>query len=189
VYGDSKNLPLSEDEHVVPNSPYGADKLSNEVYAKVMSNAYSIPSIGLRLFNVYGPGQLPTSSYSGVITSFKRDIKLNKPLTIFGDGLQTRDFIYVNDVVEAFMLAAATPYEKTGVYNICNGQAISILKLAAIMKSIAASDIPIVHQPVRKNDLRHSLGSKELAQRELNFVAKTPMDVGLSTFIKDNNLI
>lgn len=187
VYGDSKVSPLSESEHVVPNSTYGADKLSNEIYAEVMRKVYGIPSIGLRLFNVYGPGQLESNPYSGVITSFKRAIHAKQPLIIFGDGKQTRDFIYIKDAVDAFMAAAATDDDKSGIFNICSGHEISILELAELMMLLSANKLPISYEPARKGELYHSCGDKTLAQNELNFIAKIPLESGLEWLLKDNS--
>lgn len=186
VYGDSKILPSSEFEHVSPNSTYGADKLSNEIYAEVVNRVYGIPSIGLRLFNVYGPGQLDSNPYSGVITSFKNAINKNQPIRIFGDGKQTRDFVYIKDVVEAFMAAANTPYDKAGVFNVCGGNAISIIELAELMMRLTENRVPVVYEKAREGDLYHSLGDQALAKKELNFIAKIPMESGLNWFLKDS---
>ena len=175
VYGSSKVLPSSESEHVVPLSTYGADKLSNEIYAEVLRGLCNIPSIGLRLFNVYGPGQLKSNAYSGVITSFKQALRSNEPLIIYGDGKQTRDFIYIKDVIDAFMLAAESHTDKSGVYNVCSGEATSIQELAEIMIRLASQKSSITYLPARADDLPHSLGDAKLAKAELNFTAKPPM--------------
>lgn len=179
VYGDRDILPLTETSHVSPTSTYGADKLSNEIYAEALSRSFQIPSIGLRLFNVYGPGQPPGSSYSGVITLFMNAIQNNQAITIFGDGKQSRDFIYIDDIVDAFMAAAATPMDKTGIYNVCRGESITILSLAELMMQVAGNMLPIIHAEPRIGDLRHSVGDNTLATKELNFVAKTTMETGL----------
>lgn len=187
VYGDSKILPSTESEHVVPRSTYGADKLSNEIYAEVVRGLYGIPSIGLRLFNVYGPGQLKSNPYSGVITSFKLAIENNEPLKIYGDGKQTRDFIYIKDIVDALVMAAKTPYEKSGIFNICRGTAISIQELAELMISLSHVKQKIIYLDPRPEDLRHSLGDPTRAKEELDFTAKIPMDTGLDLFLQEKN--
>ncbi|HAU3942047.1 TPA: NAD-dependent epimerase/dehydratase family protein [Legionella pneumophila] len=187
VYGDSEHLPLSESEHVLPNSTYGADKLSNEIYAEVVRKIYGIPSIGLRLFNVYGPGQLASNRYSNVITIFKQAIETEQPLIIYGDGNQIRDFIYINDVIRAFMLAAQTPIEKSGVFNVCSNQSISILELAELMMCLSMKKLPIIYKPKRTGDLTHSVGDGSLAKKELSFSPSVSMKEGLMNFLRENN--
>lgn len=187
VYGDSQVLPSTESEHVVPRSTYGADKLSNEIYAGVINALYQIPSIGLRLFNVYGPGQLKSNPYSGVITSFKQAIEANQALTIYGDGQQTRDFVYIKDVVNAMMLAAETPANQSGVFNVCSGTEISIADLAYLMMELTGKTVPINWLDTRPDDMRHSLGSAVLAKSDLGFCAKTPMKVGLKSFLDEHD--
>lgn len=187
VYGDSKILPSSESEHVVPRSTYGADKLSNEIYAGVIDALYHIPSIGLRFFNVYGPGQLKSNPYSGVITSFKQAIDANKPLTIYGDGQQTRDFIYIKDVVNAMILAANTKDTQSGIFNVCSGVGISIADLAQMMMELTHTQLPIHWLEARADDMRHSVGSPILAEKELGFIAKTPMMNGLKSFLDEHD--
>ncbi|MFA6303026.1 MAG: NAD-dependent epimerase/dehydratase family protein [Legionella sp.] len=185
VYGQSKSACLSESEHVDPTSTYGADKLSNEIYASVLAKVYGINSIGLRLFNVYGPGQLASNPYSGVINSFKNAILAEEPVKIFGDGKQTRDFIYVTDVVNAFMSAAATPYSQVGVFNVCCGNAISILDLAHLMMNLLDRQVPIIYEPARPGDVYRSLGDKRLAEQVLQFNATISMETGLNLFLKE----
>lgn len=187
VYGNSDQLPLTESQHVIPRSAYGADKLSNEMYAAVAREIFGIPSIGLRFFNVYGPGQLKSNPYSGVITAFKLALDEDKPLTIFGNGKQTRDFIYVNDVIDALIKAANLPYESSGIFNICTGSSISIEELATMMIRLTGKKVPIIYQEARPDDLLHSLGSPVLAEEQLHFKAKTPMDRGIDSFLKEHS--
>jgi UDP-glucose 4-epimerase len=186
VYGESQHLPLSESEHVTPCSTYGADKLSNEIYAEVARRAYGIKSIGLRLFNVYGPGQLESNSYSGVITSFRKAINADEPLIIYGDGKQTRDFIYIEDVVDGLHAAALAPPDLYGIFNICGGKSISILELAKLMLTLANKKNTLSHQEPRKGDTYHSLGNPKLAEKKLNFKAKISMQKGLDFFLKQD---
>jgi UDP-glucose 4-epimerase len=180
VYGHSKDLPSSESDKIIPLSTYGADKLSNEIYAQVMLHSYGINSIGLRIFNVYGPGQLDTNSYAGVITRFKNAIIKEQPIKIFGDGKQTRDFIYVEDVVQAFLAAAKIVSERSGIYNVCTGHPISILDLAEIMMNLAGKRVPIIHENARIGDPYHSQGDNLLAKQELNFSPSTSIETGLA---------
>lgn len=188
VYGESMHQPLIESEHVSPNSTYGADKLSNEIYAEVMYRAYGISSVGLRLFNVYGPGQLASNPYTGVMTSFKRAIVSNQSLKIFGDGLQTRDFINIQDVVRAFMIAADYA-EKTHcpVFNICSGQGLSIGELAKVMLELSGKDLPIENEAPRQGDMRHALGSPLLAMNALGFRSEISLEQGLKQYLEDTS--
>ncbi|KTD76284.1 NAD-dependent epimerase/dehydratase family protein [Legionella waltersii] len=188
VYGTSTDLPLKESIHVEPMSAYGADKLSNEIYAKVMSNVHHVHSVGLRLFNVYGPGQLSRNPYSGVISRFKRMLHNNMPIVIYGDGLQGRDFIFVNDVVNAFIQAAKTPYELTGIWNVCTGKEISILQLAEAMMKLMKRKSQICYAEARVGDLYHSVGDPKKAKSELGFAAETSLDEGLSAYITSIDL-
>lgn len=183
VYGNSTVLPLIESLALQPSSTYGVDKLANELYASIMNNIYQIPSIGLRLFNIYGPGQAMDNPYSGVITLFKKALLEKRPLSIYGDGLQTRDFIYIEDVVNAFILAAQTPYPQIGIYNICRGEAISIKDLGCLLMDIMEQPTIIKYEDKRPGDLMHSLGSPDLAQKELAFKAETKIEEGIKRLL------
>lgn len=189
VYGNNSHLPLAESEHVIPNSTYGADKLSNEIYAEVVRKIYGIHSIGLRLFNVYGAGQLASNPYTNVITSFKQAIKSDQNITIYGNGNQIRDFIYISDVIRAFILAAQTPIEQSGVYNVCSGQGISISALAELMMRLSMKQLSIINEPERVGDLCQSIGDGNLAQQELSFSASIPLDEGLNIYLQDKELL
>ena len=185
VYGNSQSQLASGSDHITPASTYGADKLSNEIYAEVIGTMYGIHSIGLRLFNVYGPGQLDSNPYSGVINSFKKAIQANAPITIFGDGKQTRDFIYIKDVVEAFMAAAATPDNLSGIFNVCSGRDISILELAELMMRLSGTKVPVIFEKERQGDLYHSLGDVTLAKKILKFTAQTKIETGLNWYLHE----
>lgn len=184
VYGLGKHLPFAESEHVVPQSTYGADKLSNELYAKVMEVSHSIKSIGLRLFNVYGPGQLDSSSYSGVITSFKKALLAGENIKIYGDGLQTRDFIYIDDVIQALLLSMESPQNVSGIYNVCTGNSITVGNLANTMIRLTKTNANLEYYPERLGDLKYSTGNPELAKKMLHFNAKITIEDGLTQFLK-----
>lgn len=185
VYGDSDQLPLTESSPASPISTYGADKLSNEIYAKALLHLADIHSIGLRFFNVYGPGQLASNPYTGVISSFKTAILEDKALNIYGDGQQTRDFIYVQDVVDALILCAQKSNAISGIFNVCTGKAVTIESLAKLMMQLMDHSQGINKQPERAGDLRFSVGNPELARKQLGFVAKVPMETGLKSFLQD----
>lgn len=188
VYGESPHQPLEESEHASPNSTYGADKLSNEIYAEVMHRAYGISSVVLRLFNVYGPGQMASNPYTGVMTSFKRAIANNQALKIYGDGLQTRDFVNIQDVVRGFIMAAEYA-EKTHcpVFNICSGYGLTINELATTMLRLSGKELPIVHEAPRLGDMRRALGSHVLAEQELGFRTRITLEQGLKKYLEDTS--
>ena len=186
VYGNAPP-PLLESSFPTPLSIYGADKLACELLAQVMSKTFQIPSIGLRFFNVYGPGQSLDNDYSGVITIFKEQIMRAKPIVIYGDGKQTRDFIYIDDVIDAIICASNKVTTKSGVYNICSGKSVSILTLAQRIMSILEQTVPIKYGPARRNDIRHSLGNHVQAQKHLGFEAQIPLTKGLTALLTPPN--
>jgi UDP-glucose 4-epimerase len=183
VYGLGKHLPFAESEHVVPLSTYGADKLSNELYANVMAVNHNIQSIGLRFFNVYGPGQLDDNPYSGVITAFKKALLAGQELKIYGDGQQTRDFVYIDDVINALILSMQTPETLSGIYNICTGNSITVNELARIMINLSQVKVDIEYYPERLGDLKLSTGKPDLAQKMLQFKASIDVEEGLNKFL------
>ncbi|KTD49431.1 protein capI [Legionella rubrilucens] len=186
VYGESRTLPLEEKEPAHPVSNYGCDKLCNEMYAGMMSRMAGIHSIGLRFFNVYGPGQSASNPYSGVMSHFKQAILTHQNLPIYGDGQQTRDFIYIDDVVDALIKAASIDCSEALVFNICTGEAITIESLARLMLKLTDSQAGIDYLPARGGDLVHSLGKTELAQKQLGFRAKTQIEDGLKQFLNNS---
>ncbi len=161
VYGNSKRLPLKEDLFINPLCSYGCDKLSTELNAYFLAHDYQLPSIGLRFFNVYGPYQQETSPYSGVITHFMTNILENKPLIIFGDGEQTRDFVFVGDVVDNLIHAMNTLKHGAHVVNICTGHKTSINQLVTLISQFGSQQSIIDYQPARQCDAKHSYGSRK----------------------------
>jgi UDP-glucose 4-epimerase len=151
VYGDTPALPKSEDMPPHPLSPYAVSKLAAEAYCSVFTGVYGLPTVALRYFNVYGPRQNPDSEYAAVIPKFIRAAQRGEPLTIYGDGQQTRDFAYVADVGEANVYAATHGF--TGVYNVGRGDNITISELARIVCEAAGSKSEIDHQSPRSGDI------------------------------------
>ena len=141
---------------------------------------HRLRSVGLRLFNVYGPGQNPKSPYSGVISIFCERIRRGEPIKIFGDGRQTRDFIFVADVVTALLRAMDTPLSGELVFNICTGSATSVLELAQIIASVCSQDLAICFRPPRKGEVNHSCGDPTAAKQALGFFGYTELRTGLS---------
>lgn len=181
VYGDNPNLPLSETATPAPRGAYGRHKLENEAIAA--RYAGRVPSVGLRFFNVYGPRQDPRSAYSGVISKFAANALSGAPLTIFGDGEQTRDFIYVGDVV-ALLLAALSVRGGTHLYNGCTGRATSLTQLAEAVGTASANPLVLHHEAPRAGDIRHSLGDPSKAKTALGFTAQTRLNDGLRILVK-----
>jgi UDP-glucose 4-epimerase len=183
VYGDNPDVPLVEAAALGPISAYGADKLGCELHARVAAETHGVPATGLRFFNVFGPRQDPSSAYSGVISIFADRIARGEAVTIFGDGGQTRDFVYVGDVVEALRAAmdALDPAAPAhAVYNVCTGRAISVADLAAAIGAIRGTAPRIQHAPARAGDIRASIGDGAKAAAALGFEAHTTLADGLA---------
>jgi UDP-glucose 4-epimerase len=137
VYGDVVTIPIAETVPCRPLSAYGADKYAYELHARVASHVHGIPTVGLRFFNVHGPRQDPRSPYSGVISIFCARIAAGLPIAIFGDGRQTRDFVYVTDVVAALLAGMALRPANAPVFNVCTGVATSVEVLAHVIADLA----------------------------------------------------
>ncbi|MBN2517863.1 MAG: SDR family oxidoreductase [Candidatus Altiarchaeota archaeon] len=182
VYGDAPALPKREDMQPDPKSPYAVSKLIGEHYMRVFNEIYGLKTISLRYFNVYGPRQDPGSEYAAVIPRFIDAALEGKPLTIYGDGKQTRDFTYVADVVEANKKAMAN--NKTGVYNIAGGKQISINELAERIIEITGSKSKTTHQRPRPGDVKRSLADVSKAKKELGFEPKVHLREGLGRSIE-----
>jgi UDP-glucose 4-epimerase len=180
VYGASDALPLTEATLTRPLSAYGADKLGCEQHALVAGHTHGLRTAGLRFFNVYGPRQDPRSPYSGVISIFCDRITRGQTVQVFGDGEQTRDFVYVADVVR--MLLAAMPAASTDapVFNVCSGTPTSVLQLAQIVAELSGTALKLEHAPPRAAEIRHSLGQPALARGQLGLQPSIPLRDGLA---------
>ena len=179
IYGDNASVPLCETVQPSPLTPYGVDKLSCELHARIAHLIHNIPSIGLRFFNVYGPRQDPKSPYSGVISIFIEKIMNNLPVTIFGDGTQTRDFVYVADVVQMLKIGMEEHFHQCHILNVCTGRSTSVLGLADIISSVAQKALKKDFAPAKSGDIHISLGSPEKSLRRLNKKANTRLGEGL----------
>ena len=179
VYGDNPDLPLSETAGTPPMSAYGADKLGCELHGRVAAKVHGVRNAGCRFFNVYGPRQDPGSPYSGVISIFFNRIGRGQGITIFGDGGQTRDFIYVADVVRALLAAMGQDTAEPSVFNVCTGRTSSLLELAATIGWVFGQTPDIKFEAGRAGDIRASLGNPELARNVLGFSASVPLEDGL----------
>lgn len=168
VYGENPESPKRTDMRPQPKSPYGITKLDGEYYLQIYHEQYGLGAVSLRYFNVFGPRQDPNSQYAAAIPIFIEKAIENEPITIYGDGEQTRDFIFVKDVVKANVLAA-TNDSANGVLNVALGKASSINEIAKGIISLTNSKSQIVYQPERKGDIKHSLASVEETTSALNF--------------------
>jgi UDP-glucose 4-epimerase len=179
VYGNPSKLPVTEDTPVYPLSPYAASKLSAEMYCIAFGETYRMSPTILRYFNVYGPRQ-ELSEYSGVIPIFINQALTDQPITVEGDGLQTRSFIHVDDVVEATILAGQSAETDFHTLNLSGIDTISIVELASlILKYVADTRSQITHGPARLGDVRDSIGSIERISKLLNFTPKVYFETGL----------
>jgi UDP-glucose 4-epimerase len=176
VYGDPLELPISEEHPTRPQSPYGLSKLQGEEILRNFTVVYGLKHTILRLFNVYGPGQNP--SYAGVITSFLEKALGGEPLIIYGDGEQTRDFIYVDDVARVVEFFIAEDVFDNEVYNVGSGKPVTIKELAKIIIKLVGRELPIIHAPPRPGDIRHSVANVSKL-RKLVKVLPTPLEDGL----------
>jgi len=164
VYGDCQVPPISETAPRRPLSAYGADKYACELHALVASHVHHVPTVGLRFFNVYGPRQDPRSPYSGVISIFCERLRRGAPIEIFGDGRQTRDFIYVGDVVASLRAAMALRPDDAPAFNVCTGVATSVLGLAQIIAMLSGVAATIRHAAPRASEIREPVGTPALAR-------------------------
>ncbi|HWZ95444.1 MAG TPA: NAD-dependent epimerase/dehydratase family protein [Opitutaceae bacterium] len=185
TYGRTEKLPLEESGETRPISPYGAAKLASENLLLGHAEAYHFTVRCQRYFNVYGPRQDPASPYSGVLSLFARGFRENKPVTVYGDGRQTRDFIAVGDVAQANVLAATKANLTSGIANICTGRSTSLQEILAIFSArFPTAPLPM-HAPARLGDILHSSGHPSKAQAELGFIAETKIETGLAQIIND----
>lgn len=183
VYGNPARLPCAERDLPMPISPYAADKLACEHQARAMAEVHGLRSVGLRFFNVYGPRQAANSAYAGVISRFCANRMADQPHVVFGDGDQSRDFIYVLDVVEGLVRAADLMARQPGahVFNLCTGTEVTLLDLAHRIDRVSGRPASrILHQPPRGGDIRASCGATDLAREGLGFAARTGIQAGLA---------
>jgi UDP-glucose 4-epimerase len=176
-------MPISETTERRPLSAYGADKYACELHAHVASHVHSIPAVGLRIFNVYGPRQDSRSPYSGVISIFCERIRRGASIDMFGDGLQTRDFVYVTDVVTALLAAMRLRSMDAPVFNICTGIPTSLLELAQVIAELSGTTLDVQHKPSRPGDIRHSTGSPTLSRARLSLPEPVALRTGLAKLL------
>jgi nucleoside-diphosphate-sugar epimerase len=184
VYGDAQTLPVREDFMPKPLSPYAVSKLAAESYAMVFNRVYGLETVCLRFFNVYGPRQA-NNPYSGVITIFVNDLLGNLPPRIFGDGEQTRDFVFVDDVVSATMLALTERCAVGEIFNVASGKATSINEIVRILQELMGKEsLKPVHEEAREGDIRHSWASIEKAKALLGYDPMFTLEKGLGELVQ-----
>jgi UDP-glucose 4-epimerase len=181
VYGNPSQIPLVEDAEREQLSPYGLEKQVDEEYADLFNRLYGLSTLGQRFFNVFGPRQDPKSPYAGVIALFVDAIRDGRDISIFGDGLQTRDFIYVRDVARANF--AALQGDLNGACNVGTGIQSTLLDLIEVLARIAGKTPTVHHEPEREGDIRDSLANVERLQRLLGVSAETDLETGLRALI------
>jgi UDP-glucose 4-epimerase len=179
VYGNCRHSPIKETSPVRPLSAYGADKYACELHARVASDVHDVPTVGLRFFNVYGPRQDPRSPYAGVISIFCERLLEERPIDIFGDGTQTRDFIFVSDVVAALIAAMQRTSRRPLVFNVCTGMSTSVIELARLVGKLCGSSPEIIFHPPRRGEIVHSLGDCSSIRRRFDLPRSVLLSVGM----------
>ncbi|RJQ65979.1 MAG: SDR family oxidoreductase [Desulfobacteraceae bacterium] len=184
VYGDAPQLPKTESMIPAPLSPYAVQKLTNEYYADLYYRLYGVETACLRYFNVYGPRQDPSSPYSGVISIFMSKVLSNTPPVIYGGGRQTRDFVFVTDVVQANLLTAASSNAIGRVFNVGTSRSVEINSLWQMIAALAQRRLEAQYGPPRAGDVLHSLASIQRAKESLGFQPAVSFEEGLrQTFL------
>lgn len=193
VYGDEKTLPKEEFSVIKPLTPYAIDKFASEKYVLAYNNLYGVPTSAVRFFNVFGPNQNPASPYSGVISiivdRFDKKLK-GEPsnFTLFGDGMQSRDFIYVKDVVQALEKVAYSADSLGNVYNVGNGLETTLNDLIEKVSNILGEDITINNEDARDGDIKQSFANIEQL-KGLGFSANYSVEEGLREYLESLNLL
>lgn len=197
VYGDNPGLPKAEDMATRPNSPYALAKLTGEYYLRVYAECYGLETVALRYFNVFGLRQDPSSIYSGVISIFAEQVKKNLPITIYGDGLQTRDFVHIENIVQANLAAMCLPitefpkeklpggrFVRTAIFNIASGQQISVLQILSMIETIYGKKAKLKFVEIRDGDIRHSYADISKAEESLQYKVRIGLHEGLEELIR-----
>jgi len=187
VYGEPIYLPIDEAHPTNPISPYAESKLTSEQECIKLSKDHEIEAAVVRFFNVYGPRQ-GLNEYSGVITKFIEKIKKKLPLTIFGDGQQTRDFVFVQDITNALLLASKSKDANGQIFNIGTGKATTIKSLAETLLALTDSKVKLKFAPERSGDIKHSYANISKANKILGYKPEFHLSEGLKAFLDENAL-
>jgi len=184
VYGDNPALPKVESMTPMPRSPYAVSKLTAEYYCRVYAQTFGLSTVSLRYFNVYGPGQDPMSQYAAVIPLFMDALKHGRAAMIHGDGEQSRDFTYIDDCVQANLLACSTPDIDGEVFNIAYGTKTSINQIYANLSTLMGRKIAAQYEPPRAGDVRHTLADLTRARELLGYRPTTDIAAGLDKTVR-----
>lgn len=185
VYGDSDAMPLVENTPLKQLSPYAVSKRIDEMYAELFTNQFGLEVAALRYFNVYGPRQRPDSMYAAAVPIFIRRMLDNKPITVYGDGGQTRDLINVRDVVQANLLASQHPAAPGQIFNVCTGVETRILDLLDILCELFPNAPKHVHAETRAGDIYRSIGTPKKIKDTLGFDPKVTLAEGLKEAVEE----
>ncbi|MFO7585963.1 MAG: NAD-dependent epimerase/dehydratase family protein [Anaerolineales bacterium] len=183
VYGDLDQMPLEEHFPLRPLSPYAVSKRVDELYAELYTRSFALDVVALRYFNVYGPRQRPDSMYAAVVPIFARRLLDGKSITIYGDGGQTRDLVFVGDIVRANLLASEHPDAPGQVFNICTGDEIRVIDLVEVLMDLFPNAPAPEFAPPRAGDIYRSVGSPAKAEKILGFKAQTSLEEGLKAVV------
>jgi nucleoside-diphosphate-sugar epimerase len=185
VYGNQPDNPKTEQMPTDPLSPYALQKLAGEGYCRIFSHLYGLPAVALRFFNVYGPRQAHDSGYSGVIARFCHEMTQGRAPLILGDGLQTRDFVYVENVIDAAARCAEAPAEAVAgkCFNVATGQSVSLIDLVDALNRLTGQDLKPSFGPARLGDVRISEASIEAARKAFGYAPKFFLSDGLSRLL------
>ena len=184
VYGDSEDYPLTEESQLRPLSPYAVSKRVDEMYGELFTNQFDLEVVGLRYFNVYGPRQRPDSMYAAAVPIFIRRLLDNKPITIYGDGGQTRDLVNVKDVVTANILASEHPAAPGQVFNVCTGVETILLDLLDILYEIFPDAPKHIHAEPRAGDIYRSIGTPKKIMNALGYKPQVTLAEGLKEAVE-----
>ncbi len=178
IYGEAKYMPIDEDHPLYPESPYAVSKMAAEKYAFAYHKVYGIPTATVRYFNAFGPRQ-DSSEYANAVSIFLSRTLRGEPLTVFGDGEQTRDFIFISDIVNGNILAATHPAAVGQVFNLSSGEVHTIKQLIDIIRKVSGKEVPYGHASFRAGEVRHSKANVDKVNTMLGFKTQTTLEEGI----------
>ncbi len=184
AYGNSERLPKRESDAAMPLSPYAVSKLAGEQYCAAFSNVYGLETVRLRYFNVFGPRQAPDSPYAAVVPLFIRAMLAGRSPVLHGDGLQSRDFTYIDDVIQANLLAAEAPGVSGRLYNVACGRRTTLLEIVERLNAILGTNIEPTHTEARPGDVRHSQADITRANEDLGYTPRMDVERGLNKCVE-----
>lgn len=186
IYGDNSDLPLSESAAPRPLSPYALTKLAAEQAGQLYHSLYNLEVVALRFFNVYGPGQNPNSDYAAAIPRFLQQLRAGQTVTIFGDGLQSRDFVFLDDIVQALWVAGTANNVAGEVFNVASGEAHAIIDVAENLADALQVKPELRFAPARAGEIRHSLGDPSRFRNQTGFLPQTRLVEGLARTVAES---